>query len=167
LLRIIKVVILAIFLLIPYSIHSEELEKIAIPEPNWDVLNTKPSKSTKNGNTEIDIFKLKNKRLKEIDYAWASCIAIGDTCMVVIWIRGTDEDIRITYKGKKNKNLCTVYISNSDFEKYFKYSFLAGISTDTNDKFTTSFGGGPAGDREEYWFEWSDHVKPSFYCVLK
>ncbi|GAX60556.1 microbial collagenase [Candidatus Scalindua japonica] len=155
--------ILVIVLLIPYSTFAEESNKETVPEPNWYILNTKPFKSTKNGNVEIDSFKLQNERTKKLDYAWACCLTIGDTCRVIIWIRGTDEDIRITYKGKKENNLCAVYVSSSDYEKYFKCSVLAGISAYNGEEYIASFEGDPEGDREKYWFEWTSNVRPTFY----
>ena len=140
-----------------------------LPQPNWPVLTGKPLKSTKVGNKQVDIFPAQTKMTKPLDYAWATCASLDETCMVIIWIRGTKEDTRISYEGKREKNLCTVYIPRPDFEKYFKYCTLCAISSESNKGFVASFGGGPSGDRDDYWFEWGDpsYVTPGFYCILK
>jgi hypothetical protein len=79
------------------------------------------------------------------------------------------EDTRIIYEGKKENNVCTVYIPRQDFDKQFKYCALSGIKSNTDKGFVASFGGGSSGDRDDYWFEWGDpsYVKPDFYCILK
>lgn len=141
----------------------------AVPQPNWSVLTEQPLKSTKAGNKQVDIFPAQTKIGKALDYAWATCASLNDTCAVIIWIRGTKEDTRIIYEGKKENNVCTVYISRDDFDKQFKYCVLSAIKSDTDKGFMASFGGGPSGDRDDYWFEWGDPslVKPDFYCILK
>jgi hypothetical protein len=140
-----------------------------LPQPNWAVLLGKSLKTIIEGNKRVDIFKAEAKRPKALDYAWATCSSLDDTCTVIIWLRGTKEDTRIIYEGKKENNVCTVYIPRHDFDKLFKYCALSGIKSDTDKGFVASFGDGPSGDRDHYWFEWGDpsHVKPDFYCILK
>jgi len=123
------------------------------------------------GNTyaavEIKSFSPEVKRERPLEYAWASCNSLGKDCLVIIWIRGVHKDTRITITGVANNNLCHVEIPLNTFDKYFKYAVLAGLSTESNGPITAQFGGGPAGGRDSYWFEWSTNVKPSFYCILR
>ena len=135
----------------------------------WSVLLGTPLKTTKEGNKQVDVFKAA-KHSKALNYAWAlggTSLESENICSLIIWIRGIQEDTRIMYEAKKDTNSCMIYISESDFESQFKYCFLSGIIVYSNNGFTASFGGGPAGGRDEYWFEWSDPVKPSFYYILK
>jgi len=120
-------------------------------------------------NPVVEIFKAERKRSKALDHGWAACGLLDNTCMVIIWIRGTKQDTRIIYRSEKAGNVCTVYISAKDFEKYFSYCMLLGIHSNADNGFSASFGGGPAGNDEKYWFEWGDpsHVKAEFYCTLK
>ena len=140
-----------------------------LPQPNWSVLTGKPLKSAEEGGKKVDIFPAQTKRTKALDYAWATGASIDETCMLIIWIRGTREDKRIVYEAKKENNMCTVYFSKADFEQQFKYCVLSGINSKSDKGFVASFGGGPSGDRDDYWFEWGDpsYVKPDFYCILK
>lgn len=140
-----------------------------LPQPNWVVLLGKPLKTTVEGNKRIDIFEAEGGKSKKLDYAWATCASVNGTCTVIIWIRGDREDTRIIYEGKKKNNVCTIYIPRRDFDKQFKYCTLSGIKCNTDKGFVASFGGGPSGDRDDYWFEWGDpsYVKPDFYCILK
>ena len=173
--NIIKVLLVLAILSLTFSAFAQESDKAipkdakALPQPNWPVLVGPPLKTTKDGNKRVDIFKTESRRSKALNYAWATAAVLDDTCMVIIWIRGEHEDTRIVYEAKKENNLCTVYISNSDFENHFKYCVLSGISTESGKGFRASFGGGPAGDRDQYWFEWGDplYVKPDFYCTMK
>lgn len=157
---------LSLLLLMIFTIMIVAQEQ-KIPSVNWSILQGTPLRSTSQGNMRVDIFKVENPRKDTIDYALAICTSIEDTPIVIIWIRGTTEDTRIIFTGTKGKGLSTVYISKTDFEKYFKYCVLSGISSTNPDKATAMFGGGPAGDRDEYWFEWSESVNPTFYCILK
>ncbi len=106
------------------------------------------------------------------DYAFAAPVYLDGKCSVVIWIHGKDknyESRRIEYKGELDGTLCHVEVKRAEFEKDFQYCTLSGLSVDTNKPYTAQFGGGPAGDREIYWFEWrpAGKVFPTFYCFLK
>lgn len=142
-----------------------------MPPPNWSVLLDKPVKTIHKGNRTVDIFESKHfKYAKPLDYAWVSALALDDECIIIAWVHGKNTSKRITFNSKKRNNSCTVYIPLSDFEEDFRYCFLSGITVNDGSKgYNASFGGGPSGDREEYWFEWGapDHVKPNFYCILK
>ena len=122
------------------------------------------------GATFLFIFIIQTNDIQAIDYALAQGMSLDEKCMVTIWVRGVPEDKRIIYEAKKENNICTVNVDRAEFEKHFKYCVLSGIHIDDNNKkITASFGGGPAGDREKYWFEWRDpsYVQPDFYCMLK
>ena len=82
---------------------------------------------------------------------------------------GKGESKRIIYPGNYANNLCHVEISSEQFEKYFSYCMLAGINVGGSNNYLAQFGGGVGGDREIYWFEWSDPQKvfPTFNCVLR
>lgn len=144
--------------------------------PDWSVLFKKrePSKTIIEGNKRVDVFKVERDNFKPISYALAKGVLLDDNCKIFIWIRGKNEDKRIIYDSKIGSffkdSLCTVSIPRSNFEEDFKYCVLAGIHVNnTKERFTASFSGGPAGDREYYWFEWGDplYVTPDFYCILK
>lgn len=102
------------------------------------------------------------------DYALAMPTYFDGKCSVVIWIHGKTESRKIEYKGTLDETLCHVEVTKSEFEKNFKYCMLSGLSVDTTKSYTTQFGGGPAGDREIYWFEWrpAGEVHPTFYCFF-
>ncbi len=116
---------------------------------------------------DIKDFPPEVKRLQQLEYAWASCESHEKDCMVIIWIRGVKQDTRIIINGKVDKTLCHVEIPAKVFDKYFKYVVLAGFSSNDKEPMVASFGGGPAGGRDFYWFEWSTNVNPSFYCILR
>ena len=116
---------------------------------------------------EIKNFPPESKRARPLEYAWASCSSYQKECKVIIWIRGVHQDTRIIIKGKVEKNLCNVKIPAKTFDKYFKYAVLAGFATFGKGPIIAMFGGGPAGGRDFYYFEWSKNVEPSFYCVLR
>ncbi len=144
-------------------------EDIPFPLPNWSVLFGKPLKTIIEGNKRVDVFKPESSNSKPSSYAWAMGGLLDDKCMVTIWIRGKHENKRIIYDSKAEESFCTVSISRADFEEDFKYCVLAGIHVDnTKGKFTARFFGGPAGDREHYFFAWGPFlVMPDFYCILK
>ena len=116
---------------------------------------------------EVENLPPEVKRERPLEYAWASCHALGEECFVIIWIRGVREDTRITIKGPVKKDHCYVEIPSKTFDKYFRYAALAGLNSNSAGPIMAMFGGGPAGGREIYWFEWSLNVKPSFYCILR
>jgi len=174
--NIIKFFLVLAILSLTFSAFAQEshkaLPKVAelLPQPNcWPVLVGTPLKTTNDGNKQVDIFRAEPRRPRAPNYAWVTGALLDDTCMVIIWVRREHEDKRIVYEAKKENNLCTIYISNSDFENHFKYCVLSGISTESGKGFRASFGGGPAGDRDQYWFERGDpvYVKPDFYCPMK
>ena len=122
----------------------------------------------------INTFKPEEKRLKDMKYAFAlpSATPENDDCWVVVWIRGKDKDTRIIWSSKKDiqSPSCSVYIDRAQFEQYFDYCVLTGVTIENNGKdWHAGFGGGPAGGREMYWFEWRDavNVRPEFYCIRK
>ncbi len=106
-----------------------------------------------------------------IDHAWAAPIFIDNECSILILIYGKDKTLKITYKGEYfDKELCTVNVANNEFEKHFKYCFPSAIRVDKKlDKYVVNFGGGPAGGRNKYWFEWGppQYVRPTFHCTLR
>lgn len=106
---------------------------------------------------------------RTLEYAWASCTSLGNDCLVVIWIRGRQEDTRLVFKGAPpdRDGLCHVEIPKDTFHKHFKYCMLSGISAEGNKPLVAQFGGGPAGERDFYWFEWGTNVRPNFYCILR
>ena len=173
--KLITFLLVVAFLSLTCSAFAEESDRVikkdfkVLPDPNWSILLGTPLKTTKDENKQVGVFKAESGRSKALNYAWATGAVLDDTCMVIIWIRGEYEDTRIVYEAKKENNLCTVYISNSDFESHFKYCVFLGISTESDKGFKASFGGGPVGDRDQYWFEWGDPscVTPQFYCTLK
>ena len=119
--------------------------------------------------SNIDIVKFKPdaKRNRPLEHAWAICSSVGNTCLVVIWIRGTQEDIRIKISGSVKNETCHVEIPSSLFDQYFKYAVLCGIKQNGKGNINAQFGGGSAGGRNKYWFTWSSNVTPSFYCVIR
>lgn len=160
----------------PFAGESDATSKdgsFSLPDlPDWSVLfkERKPSKTIIEGNKRVDVFKPESSNSKPISYALAKGGLLDDNCKIFIWIRGKHEDKRIIYDSKIKDGFCTVYISQSNFEEDFKYCVLAGIHVyNTKEKFTASFSGGPAGDRDHHWFEWGDplYVTPDFYCILK
>ena len=105
-------------------------------------------------------------------FALPSTSPEDDSCVVVAWIRGKANDTRIIWSSKKDMQAssCSVYIDRAQFEQYFDYCVLAGVTVENNVKgYHASFGGGPAGGRNMYWFEWRDavNVRPEFYCIRK
>ena len=104
------------------------------------------------------------------EYALAMAGYFDGKCKVIIWIHGESQSKKIEYQGEPNDTLCNVNVPNKEFEKNFKYCLLSGIKVKGESKpFIAEFGGGPAGDRDIYWFTWEDarYVFPNFSCFLK
>lgn len=90
-------------------------------------------------------------------------------CIVTIWIHGKEKSTSIDYHGKRHDDYCLVEIPRAEFEKDFKFCVLSGIKVaKSKAEYFADFGGGPAGDRDKYWFEWGnpEYVFPTFYCFL-
>ena len=108
--------------------------------------------------------------VRAIDYAWAAPLHFPDgRCVVIIHIKDERSPKTIEYQGAVfDDHNCIVEVPKATFEKEFRYCALSGMRVEKTDKkILAVFGGGPAGGREKYWFEWGDvrSVFPTFYCM--
>lgn len=97
----------------------------------------------------------------------------NNKCRVFFWVNINGERKRIDYYSKSEtyvgQTYCLIKIPAKEFDSYFEYCSLSGIST-TSEKSNMNmvqFAGGSHQPDNKYFFEWRDakHFFPSYMCI--
>ena len=100
-------------------------------------------------------------------------------CQAIFWIELNGERKRFEYKNESKiynkKKSCLIEIPVSEFDKYFSFCSLSGISNfsrpfnKADNEFSVNFAGGPHHPHDIYYFEWKDarNISPRYSCIGK